>query len=76
MAGGFGRGDRVANAVLFALHHDHRSWMLPTVLLTRLPFSWAARRHRTIWFAVILHSIEGVVLLALVIAVVSGAIEL
>lgn len=50
--------------------------MLPTVLLTSLPFSWAAWHYRTIWFAVVLHSIEGVVLFALVMAVVSGAIEL
>lgn len=74
MAGVFGRGDWVANAVLFALYHVHEFWMLPAILLTSLPFSWAARRYRTIWFAVVLHSIEGVVVLALVIAVVSGAI--
>lgn len=34
--------------------------------LTVQPFSWAARRYRTIRFAGILHAIEGAVVLALV----------
>lgn len=72
MQGAFGRWDWLANAILFTLYHSHKLWTLPLVLLTALPFSWAARRYRTIWFAVILHAIEGVVVLVLVFAVVSG----
>ena len=72
MQGAFGRWDWLANAVLFTIHHTQKLWTLPIVLLTALPFSWAARRYRTIWFAVILHAIEGVVVLVLVFAVVSG----
>lgn len=72
MQGAFGRWDWLANAVLFTLYHTQKIWTLPLVLLTALPFSWAARRYRTIWFAVILHSIEGLIVLALVFGVVSG----
>lgn len=72
MQGVFGRWDWLANAVLFTIYHTQKLWTLPIVLLTALPFSWAARRYRTIWFAVILHAIEGIVVLVLVLAVVSG----
>ncbi len=72
MQGVFGRWDWLANAVLFTLYHTQKMWTLPLVLLTVAPFSWAARRYRTIWFAVILHAIEGLVVLVVVVGVVSG----
>ncbi|MFT4135889.1 lysostaphin resistance A-like protein [Microbacterium sp.] len=72
MRGAFGRWDWLANAILFTLYHTQKLWTLPVVLLTAMPFSWAARRYRTIWFAIVLHSIEGVVVLVLVFTVVSG----
>lgn len=72
MQGAFGRWDWLANAVLFTLYHTQKLWTLPLLFLTALPFSWVARRYRTIWFAIILHAIEGVVVLVLVFGVVSG----
>lgn len=72
MAGVFGRWDWLANNVLFALYHVHKIWALPLIFVTSLPFSWAARRYRTLWFSVILHGVEGVVLIVLVVATVSG----
>lgn len=72
MRGVFGTGDWLANDVLFALYHLHKVWALPVVLLTSLPFGWAARRYRTIWFSIVLHGLEGIVLIVLVFAVVSG----
>lgn len=72
MRGAFGRWDWVVNALLFTAYHLHKVWALPVVLLTSLPFSWAARRYQTIWFSIILHSLEGIVLIVLVFAVVSG----
>lgn len=74
MAGVFGRWDWLANTVLFSLYHVHKVWNLPMIFLTSLPFSWAARRYRTIWFSIILHGIEGLILLVLVAGVVSGAV--
>lgn len=72
MRGVFGRWDWLANNVLFTAYHIHKIWALPLVFLTSLPFSWAARRYRTIWFSIILHSLEGVVLIVMVYAVVGG----
>lgn len=74
MAGVFGRWDWLANTVLFSLYHVHKIWNLPTILLTSIPFSWSARRYRTIWFSIILHSIEGLILLVLVTGVVTGVV--
>lgn len=72
MQGAFGRWDWLANGILFALYHLHKFWAMPLILLTSLPFSWAARRYRTIWFAICLHAIEGIITLILVGAIVSG----
>ena len=72
MRGVFGRWDWLANGVLFGLYHVHKFWAIPLILLTSLPFSWAARRYRTIWFAICLHAIEGIITLFLVGAIVSG----
>lgn len=72
MQGVFGRWDWLANDLLFTAYHLHKIWALPLVFLTSLPFSWAARRYRTIWFSIILHSLEGVLLIVMVYAVVSG----
>lgn len=75
MRGAFGKWDWFMNNVLFAAYHLHKIWALPLVFLTSLPFSWAARRYRTIWFSIILHSIEGVVLIVMVYSVVSGLLS-
>lgn len=72
MQGAFGRWDWLVNAVLFTAYHLHKIWALPLILLTSLPFSWAARRYRSIWFAIILHSIEGVVVFVVIVGVVGG----
>lgn len=72
MRGVFRKWDWLANSVLFTVYHLHKIWALPLIFLTSLPFSWAARRYRTIWFSIILHSIEGVVVFVMIYAVVSG----
>ena len=72
MRGAFGRWDWLVNNLLFTAYHLHKVWALPLVFLTSLPFSWAARRYRTIWFSIILHSLEGVALIVMVYVVVSG----
>lgn len=72
MHGAFGKWDWLVNGMLFTAYHLHKVWALPLILLTSLPFSWAARRYRTIWFAIILHGIEGVVVFVVIVGVVSG----
>lgn len=72
MQGAFGRWDWLANNAFFTAYHVHLFWGLPGIFLTSLPFSWAARRYRTIWFSVVLHGIEGIVLLVVVLGVITG----
>ena len=72
MRGVFGKWDWVVNAVLFGFYHMH----VPTRILYTVAggLAWAlpSRYFRSNWFALILHGIEGVFLLAMVFAVVTG----
>ena len=72
MQGVFGRADWVANAVLFGLYHLHKAWMIPSIIVTTLALSWPARRFRSSWMAVVVHGVEGLPLLAIVLAVILG----
>src|ERR1700752_3794312 len=56
MKGVFGKWDWVANGVLFGLYHLHQPWGLPGNILNGLVFAFTAKRYRTNWFPIILHS--------------------
>lgn len=73
MQGAFGKWDWVANAILFGFYHLHKPLGIPTIILSSLAYIWASRRFRSNWFAVILHGFEGLFVLILVLAVVTGA---
>jgi membrane protease YdiL (CAAX protease family) len=72
MRGVFGRWDWAANATLFALYHLHRPLRMLGFIVGGIAWSLPSRYFRSIWFAIILHGIEGVALLVGVFAVVSG----
>ncbi|TDQ61686.1 CAAX prenyl protease-like protein [Maritalea mobilis] len=72
MKGAFGRWDWVANSVLFAFYHLHRPTQMLAFAIGGLAYSLPSRRFKSIWFAVILHGLEGLLLLGGVFAVVSG----
>jgi len=73
MGGVFGKYDWVANAVLFGFYHLHMPWSLPSnVLLSNLPFTWPARRFRSNWMAIIVHGVEGLLVLVPVLSVILG----
>jgi hypothetical protein len=72
MRGVFGKSDWVANSVLFGLYHLHKPWALPSVIATNLAYSWPARRFHSNWMAIIVHSVEGLPLLVIVLAVILG----
>lgn len=74
MRGAFGRWDWVANAVLFGTYHLIRPLTMPAIVLSTLLWTYPARRFQSIWFAVLPHAVEGVVVLALIIALVGGFI--
>ena len=72
MQGTFGRWDWVANAVLFGLYHLHMPWSLPSNILVNLAYTWPARRFRSNWMAVIVHGVEGLIVLPIVLMVILG----
>jgi hypothetical protein len=72
MRGVFGKYDWVANAVLFSFYHLNKPWTLFTQILGNLAISWPARRFRSNWMAVVVHGVEGLLLLVLVLAGILG----
>ncbi|WP_309666687.1 CPBP family intramembrane glutamic endopeptidase [Tabrizicola sp.] len=72
MNGAFGRWDWAANAVLFGTYHLIRPLTIPAIVLSTMLWTYPCRRFRSVWFALIPHAVEGVVVLALVVALVFG----
>lgn len=70
MRGVFGQWDWVANSILFALYHLHRPTQMLGFIVGGLAWTLPTRRFRSIWFAVILHGIEGVFVIGVTIATV------
>ena len=72
MHGVFGKWDWFANSALFALYHLHRPLQMLGFIFGGLAWSLPSRYFRSIWFAIILHGIEGIPLLVGVFMIVSG----
>ena len=70
MRGVFGRWDFVANGVLFAVYHLHTPWVIPTALVDTIALAYPSRRFRSAWMGIIVHSVQSLVVLAAVLAVV------
>lgn len=68
----FGRWDWIVNTVLFGLYHVHKIWFWPAMIFGSFGQAWVARRYRSLWMAIIVHGIEGVLVVGLVVAVVGG----
>jgi membrane protease YdiL (CAAX protease family) len=68
----FGRGDFVANGVLFAVYHLHTPWVIPTALVDILALAYPSRRFRSAWMGIIVHSAQSVVVIILVLTLVLG----
>ncbi|NIB38481.1 CPBP family intramembrane metalloprotease [Pseudomaricurvus alkylphenolicus] len=73
LQGVFGKWDWVAGAVLFASYHLHKPLSILLNTVVSLAGFWTSRRFRCSWFGIIVHAIEGLMVLALVFAVVTGA---
>jgi len=72
MEGVFGKWDWVANGVLFAIYHLHEPWVILPVLDGIILFSLPAKRYRSTWLAIIIHSVQLVILLPMILMVVLG----
>ena len=70
MSRAFGRGDWVANGVLFAAYHLHMPWAIPTTLLDTFILAYPSKRYRSAWIGIAVHSAQSVVIFALVLALV------
>ena len=72
MQGVFGKYDWVANAVLFGLYHLHKPWSIPSVIVDSLAITWPAKRFHSSWMAIIVHGVEGLIMLVMILAVLLG----
>jgi membrane protease YdiL (CAAX protease family) len=72
MRGVFGRGDFVANGVLFALYHLHEPWVIPTTLIDIFALAYPSRRFQSAWMGIIVHSTQTVIVIIIVLTLVLG----
>lgn len=73
MAGVFGRWDWLANGVLFGAYHLHQPWGIPgNIVSAAFLESYPARRWRSIWLAIAVHSGQSVFFLFLLLGLVLG----
>ena len=70
MNGAFGRGDWVANGLLFAGYHLHVPWAIPGTLLEMFIIAYPTKRYRSAWIGIAVHSAQSVFLAILVLTLV------
>jgi len=72
MKGVFGSADWVANGVIFGLYHLHMAWSIPGNILFGWLLAFVARRYRSNWFPIILHSGQALYFGFLILGLVLG----
>jgi uncharacterized protein len=70
MNGAFGRGDWVANGLLFTGYHLHVPWGMPATLIDTFILAYPTKRYRSAWIGIAVHSAQSVVLAVLVLTLV------
>ena len=60
MNGAFGRGDWVANGLLFAGYHLHVPWAMPAALLDMFTLAYPSKRYRSAWIGIAVHGAQSV----------------
>jgi membrane protease YdiL (CAAX protease family) len=70
MNGAFGRGDWLANGVLFAAYHLHVPWAIPATLFDAFLLSYPTKRYRSAWIGIAVHSSQSVFVAILVLTLV------
>jgi uncharacterized protein len=70
MNGAFGRGDWLANGVVFAAYHLHVPWAIPATLLDTFLLSYPTKRYRSAWIGIAVHSSQSVFVAILVLTLV------
>ena len=70
MNGAFGRGDWVANGLLFTIYHLHVPWAMPATLLDTFTLAYPTKRYRSAWIGIAVHSSQSVFFALLILAIV------
>ncbi|HYY32545.1 MAG TPA: CPBP family intramembrane glutamic endopeptidase, partial [Gaiellaceae bacterium] len=70
MNGAFGRGDWVANGLLFTGYHLHVPWAMPGTLLDTFFLAYPTKRYRSAWIGIAVHSAQSVVIVIVVLTLV------
>jgi uncharacterized protein len=70
MNGAFGRGDWVANGLLFTVYHLHVPWAMPTALLDMFTLAYPTKRYRSAWIGIAVHSAQSVFFAFLILTLV------
>jgi membrane protease YdiL (CAAX protease family) len=70
MNGAFGRGDWVANGLLFTGYHLHVPWGMPATLVDMFVLAYPTKRYRSAWVGIAVHSAQSVVLAILLLTLV------
>ena len=60
MNAAFGRGDWVANGLLFAAYHLHTPWVIPATLLDSFIIAYPTKRYRSAWIGIAIHSSQSI----------------
>ncbi len=73
MRGVFGRGDFVANGVLFAFYHLHQPWsIVPSMVDGVFLYALPSRRFRSAWMGIAVHSAQTVFFVVVALGLVLG----
>ncbi|MFJ8745212.1 lysostaphin resistance A-like protein [Embleya sp. NPDC127516] len=70
MRGAFGRHDWWVNGLLTGLYHVHQPWSMPGAAVAGGLFAYPSKRFRSAWMGIAIHSIQNVVLIVLILALV------
>lgn len=66
----WGKWAWLGNGLLFAAYHIHKFWQMPGLVISCLCYSLPAQVFRSNWLAILIHALEGVVLIVAVVAVI------
>jgi membrane protease YdiL (CAAX protease family) len=73
MGGVFGKGDWLANGILFGLYHLHQPWGIPLSIVDgALCQALPSRRYRCAWMGIIVHSSQTVFFIFVALGLVLG----
>jgi len=73
MEGVFGKWDWVANGVLFGVYHLHQPWgILGSIVMGVFFYAFPAKRFKSTWMSIALHSAQSVFVIFLILGIVLG----